>query len=67
MAIGKELYPEMKIELVPRKVKTESLLSWEHEKFRIKKMNSLTLSSFSVSSWSIYILHFISDVHFIPY
>jgi hypothetical protein len=47
ITLGKELYPEMKIELVPKKVKTENLLSWEHEKFRIKKLNSLTLSSYN--------------------
>ena len=47
ITLGKELYPEMKIELVPKKVRSESLLSWEHEKFRLKKMSSLTLSSYN--------------------
>jgi len=44
----KKLYPEMKVDLVQRKVRTEGLLSWEHEKFHLKKINAITLSSYEV-------------------
>jgi hypothetical protein len=38
------------VELIQRKVKTENLLAWEHEKFHLKKINAVTLSSHQESS-----------------
>jgi len=42
-----KLYPEIQVEVVPKKIRTDSLLSWEHEKFILKKINAVTLSSHS--------------------
>jgi hypothetical protein len=48
--ISSKLYPDMTVEVIQRKVKTENLLSWEHEKFHLKKINAITLSSHRESS-----------------
>ncbi|CAG7829932.1 unnamed protein product, partial [Allacma fusca] len=48
--ISSKLYPDLLVEVIQRKVKTENLLSWEHEKFHLKKINAITLSSHRESS-----------------
>ncbi|CAL8129212.1 unnamed protein product [Orchesella dallaii] len=39
------LEPSFTVEVVQRKIRTENLLSWEHEKFHLKKINAITISS----------------------
>lgn len=39
------LEPGIKVEVSQKKIRTESLLGWEHEKFHLKKINAITLSS----------------------
>lgn len=40
-----KLEPSMKVVLSQKKIRTESLLGWEHEKFHLKKINAITISS----------------------
>jgi hypothetical protein len=44
------LAPELKVEIIQKKIRTENLLSWEHEKFHLKKINAITLSSVEVNT-----------------
>ncbi|ODM97538.1 Nicalin-1 [Orchesella cincta] len=39
------LEPSLTVEVIQRKIRTENLLSWEHEKFHLKKINAITISS----------------------
>lgn len=48
------LEPTLKIEISQKKIRTENLLAWEHEKFHLKKINAITLSSAEVRIVIIY-------------
>lgn len=45
---AEKLEPSLTVEISQKKIRTENLLAWEHEKFHLKKINAITLSSAEV-------------------